>query len=198
MSDLVFGIGVNDGKYPTQIGGKAFKEYSLWIDMLYRCTQKYWDKFPTYIGVTCSENFKSYSYFYEWCQKQIGFGNKDENGERWNLDKDILVKGSKLYSEYVCVFVPQRINSLLIKRDTCRGEWPVGVVWDKGAKKFRASCSKGGKRQNLGRFNTPQEAFQAYKTFKETVIKQVAEEYKHQLDVSVYEALTNYEVNEND
>ena len=55
-----------------------------------------------------------------------------------------------------------------------------------------------GKKRFLGCFNTPQEAFQAYKTFKEALIKEVANEYKEQLDSRVYEALMNYEVNEND
>jgi len=70
---------------------------------------------------------------------------------------------------------------------------------EKENNKFRArSRGEGNKRQHLGYFNTPQEAFQAYKTFKEDLIKQVANEYKEQLDCRVYEALMNYEVNEND
>jgi hypothetical protein len=43
-----------------------------------------------------------------------------------------------------------------------------------------------------------QEAFSAYKVFKEALIKQVAEKYKLQLDPRAYKALLNYEVNIND
>ena len=197
---LVRGIGIKGMTYFTKIGGKNVKEYDLWSSMLERCTQKCWDKYPTYTGVTCSENFKSYTYFYEWCQTQVGFKSKDENGKSWNLDKDLLVKGNKVYSEDTCVFVPLRLNSLLIKCDTSRGEWPIGVCLPNNSKKFKSVCCTNGtrKQKHLGLFNTPQEAFLAYKTFKEALIKEVANEYKEQLDSRVYEALMNYEVNEND
>lgn len=199
MNKLVCGIGFNGRKYPTYINDTIVEEYEAWRGMLRRCAKEYWVKFPTYTGTTCSENFKSYSFFYEWCQEQVGFGNKDEGGRCWQLDKDLLINMNKLYSEDTCVFVPQRINLLLIKRKASRGEWSVGVNWNKRDKKFQSSCSTGhSKKKNLGSFNTPEEAFQAYKVYKEQVIKQVANEYKEQLDQRVYNALMNYEVNIND
>ena len=132
---LVRGIGIKGDKYPSWNGVEMLKEYSLWTDMLLRCTNKVLLKRPTYEGTACSESFKSYTFFYEWCNQQKGFNEKDKNGRKWNLDKDLLVKGNKLYSEDTCVFVPHRINSLLIKRDACRGEWPVGVYWQEKRRK---------------------------------------------------------------
>lgn len=196
---LVCGIGIKGMEYPTKKYGKFVKEYDLWKSMLRRCTEKHCVVQPSYIGTACSDNFKHYTFFYEWCQEQVGFGLVDEGGNCWQLDKDILVKGSKFYSECFCVFVPQRINLLLIKCNASRGEFPVGVSWHKIHKKFQSKYrTGGGERKFLGYFNTPQEAFQAYKTFKEALIKEVANEYKNQLDSRVYEALMNYEVNEND
>lgn len=196
---LVHGIGIKGDKYPSRNGVEMLKEYSLWTDMLLRCTKKVLLKRPTYEGTACSESFKSYTFFYEWCNQQKGFNEKDKNGRKWNLDKDLLVKGNKLYSEDTCVFVPHRINSLLIKRDACRGEWPVGVYWSKKPCKFVARCNiSKGVQKHLGNFDTPEQAFLAYKIYKEALIKQVANEYKEQLDYRVYEALMNYEVNEND
>ena len=196
---LVYGIGVKGMDYLAYDGEKILKEYSLWGCMLRRCTESTWIRQPTYTGTTCSENFKSYTFFYDWCQKQTGFNEKDKNGRRWPLDKDILTRGNKVYSENTCVFVPERINLLLTKCDTSRGEWPIGVYQDKNSKKFKSKCNNGtGKQKRLGSFNTPQEAFLAYKTFKEALIKEVANEYKEMLDSRVYEALMNYEVNEND
>jgi len=191
----VCGIGVNEWVYPSYDGVKRFKQYHSWCCMLERCSSKYWSKFPTYNGVACSDNFKSYSYFYEWCNKQVGFGSIDEEGKSWCLDKDILVKGNKLYSEDVCIFVPHRVNLLLIKRNASRGDLPVGVSWDKVTSKYKATCNNGsGTAKTIGRYSSVQEAFQAYKSYKESVIRQVAEKYKDQLDPRAYEALLNYQV----
>jgi hypothetical protein len=54
------------------------------------------------------------------------------------------------------------------------------------------------KEKYLGRFVTPEEAFQVYKQAKEAYIKEVAELYKDQIDIRVYEALMKYEVDIND
>ena len=143
MGKLVFGIGFNDRKYPTKVDGKHTNEYSAWQNMLLRCTPAWWSKHPTYTGVSCSDNFKSYSFFYEWCQTRIGFYNKEGNERNWQLDKDILLKGNKVYNEDICVFVPQKVNKLIVKGDAVRCEYPVGVYLHKHTNKFMARCSNG-------------------------------------------------------
>jgi len=55
-----------------------------------------------------------------------------------------------------------------------------------------------GKQKHLGCFSTAKEAFLAYKNFKESYIKQVAEQYKSQIDPRAYKALLEYEVNIDD
>ena len=195
MRRLVCGIGFNDNKYAASFDGKDVHEYTVWIGMLSRCSDKVWERQPTYTGTTCSENFKSYSYFYEWYHKQTGSGNKDSIGRSWQLDKDLLLKGNKIYSEETCCFVPHRINSLLLKCGATRGEYPIGVCWNNRDKKFLAHCSEGtGKTKHLGMFTTVKDAFLAYKTLKEQIIKKVAAEYKEVLDERVYDALMGYEV----
>jgi len=192
---LIYGLGINNGKYPAKSDKKHLKEYSLWCSMLSRCSPKMWLTKQSYTNTTLSDNFKDYSYFYEWCQGQVGFGNKDENGISWHLDKDLLVKGNKLYSEVTCIFIPSKINNLLTKREYSRGSYPIGVYLDKRNSKFMTRCSNGlGKDIYLGSFKCPIEAFKAYKTFKENYIKQIAEQYKLQIDSRVYKALVNYEV----
>lgn len=196
---LVLGVGYNNFKCPSRIGVKTSSEYSTWHGLIERCTQKYWDKKPTYIGTTCSDNFKSYEYFHEWCNNQIGFGNTDENGKSWHLDKDILIKGNKFYSEDTCVFVPLVINSLFTKRHNQRGGYPIGVYWKKKNNQFCVQCADGsGAQKYLGLFTNYSEAFKVYKDFKEGYIKSLAEKYKDQLDQRAYEALMNYQVEETD
>lgn len=192
---LVCGIGTKGMKYPTKTNREFLKEYKLWRGLLYRCTEHYWINKPAYINTVCSKNFAYYPFFYEWCHNQTGFGNKDEKGRFWHLDKDILVKGNKVYSEDTCCFVPQKINALFTKRGVSRGEYPIGVTWKKSNNKFVANCNNGGgKYAHLGCFQTPEQAFQAYKTFKEALIKEIADEYKEQLDSRNYHTLINYKV----
>jgi len=190
----VFGIGTNENNQKVSDGGKLIREYVLWTSILNRCSKKCWDRFPTYVGTNISENFKSYEYFYEWCQEQIGFNTKDRNNEYWQLDKDILVKGNKIYSEDTCCFIPQELNTLFVKRVNKRGKHPIGVCLDKRTSNFIAQCNARGRHAFLGRHKTEVEAFYAYKTFKEALIKEVANEYKSQLDTRTYDALMNYAV----
>lgn len=194
-SSMVRGFGVKGMDYPTWENGKHTKEYQLWQNMLERCTEKWQAKNASYKGVTCSENFKSYTFFYEWCHSQKGFNCKDDNGENWRLDKDILVKGNKVYSEDACCFVPLTVNSLLISRRAKRGDCPIGVYWDKSQSKFKSQCNVGtGVQKHLGVYATKEDAFKSYKTFKEAQIRLVTEQYKDLLDSRAYGALMNYTV----
>ena len=187
----VYGVGITGTKYPTKINGVQTKEYALWYDMLKRCySDAYKKKYPTYEGCEVSDNFKSYEYFYEWCHSQIGFDN-----EGWQLDKDLLLKGNKVYSESTCVFIPAEINSLLVKCTASRGEHLIGVCWHKRDKVFMATVSKNkGKQEHLGYFKTEIEAFNTYKQAKESFIKEQAEKWKGEIDERAYEALMNYRV----
>ena len=145
---------------------------------------------PTYEGCEVSNNFKYFEYFYEWCHNQIGFGN-----EGWQLDKGLLVKGNKVYSEDSCVFIPSDINLLLTKSTASRGEYLIGVSWCKTNKAFKAQVSRSkGKSEYLGSFKTEIEAFNAYKQAKESFVKEQANEWKGKIDGRAYEALMKYTV----
>lgn len=198
MTKIVYGIGFNENRFPYIINRRQIKEYGAWQNMLLRCTESYWVKHPTYSGCTVSDNFKSFTFFYEWYQTQVGSENEDRNKRAWHLDKDLLCGGNKIYSEDTCVFIPQRINKLLTTTGASRGKFPIGVSFKN--KKFVSRCGTGtgGYAKHLGSYDTPYEAFLVYKAYKEDYIKQVADEYKDQLDPRAYQALIKYEVNIND
>ena len=190
MSKLVFGVGINDGKYATNCDGKPLYEYNLWKNILNRCfNDKTRSKNETYVYCTVSDNFLRYSYFYEWCHKQFGF---DKHG--WQLDKDILVLGNKDYNENVCVFVPKEINTFFTSSRKTRGEYPVGVSLQTGYTKYMATVCVSGKNKNLGRYNTVEEAFAVYKKHKESLCKELALKWQHEIDPRVYEAMMKWEV----
>lgn len=120
--------------------------------------------------------------------------------ERLELDKDILHKGNKIYNPIDCIFAPKTINTLFIQHKNKRNNLPIGVCLTKQSTKFQSKCmvrdynKKRNKKVYLGLYNTPEEAFNAYKQFKEKYIKQVADEYKDKIPKKLYDAMYRYEV----
>jgi len=178
-----FGI----GKYNTN-----HESYHKWIDMLKRCyDQKYLSKFETYKDCTVCDEWHNFQVFAKWYDENY---YKIEN-ERMELDKDILVKGNKIYSPDTCVFVPQEINYLFIKVNKSRGKYPIGVYLHSDKDKYVAQCNNINKKAKyLGRHNTVIEAFNTYKNYKESVIKQVADKYKDKIPQKLYDAMYVYKV----
>ena len=186
----VYGIGILGDKYKTSYNSVVAKEYKLWRGMFNRCYSENIHKLrPRYADCFTSPNFNSYTYFYEWCNEQVGF-----NVDGFELDKDLLVKGNKIYSEDTCVFLPKEINIVLEKSQKRRGDYPIGVGWHKATKKFRAYINKNGESVHLGYFKDVESAFIVYKMAKELHIKELAEKWKGKIDDRAYNALMNYEV----
>ena len=194
MSKLIFSVGYNTKEtYKSTENGKKTKCYQTWQNMLMRCyDEKFHARKPAYIGCKVCEEWHNFQNFAKWYEENY----YEIEGERMHLDKDILVKGNKIYSPQTCVFVPQRINNLFEKCDRVRGNYPVGVHKDKN--KFRAKIRIGHKLIYLGIFDNPHEAYLLYKINKELLIQSVAEEYKDKIPKILYKALINYNVEEND
>ena len=190
----VCGVGyLGDGEY-SRVDHKI--AYQTWVDMLKRA---YTEKKGrcNYFGVTVCEEWHNFQSFAKWCHSQDFFNIKDKNGKRYDLDKDILVKGNKIYSPETCCFVPSEINCLFIRNKRFRGKYPIGVT--KIGKYFTARLSKGfGNRVLLGTFKTELEAFSAYKQAKELYLKELAEKYRNKVCYKTYLTLINYEVDIDD
>lgn len=179
------------GQFKRRINKIKTKEYVHWCAMNDRCTDISVRK-PAYVGCVVHPDFKDFQYFALWCQTQIGFGK-----DGYALDKDILFVDNKTYGPTTCVFVPQSLNNLLITRKRNKGNWPTGVSYDantESLKKFKCECSINGRPKNLGRFSTPDEAFEVYLIAKLGEIHRQANYWKDQIDSRVYETLINYDV----
>lgn len=192
------GIGyLGEGKYKSKEQGKKTKCYTTWNSMLRRCySDESKKKHPTYKDCVVEKEWHNYQNFGNWF---------DENyyeipGERMCLDKDILFKGNKIYSPNNCIFVPHNINSLFLKTNKNRGLYPIGVTYHKREHVFMSRCNifnyelRKKEIKHLGQYKTPNDAFNAYKIFKESYIKQVADYYKKQIPNKLYEAMYNYEI----
>jgi hypothetical protein len=185
----VYDVGyLGEGTY-TPLNNKKF--YVVWKSMLQRCYDaKYQETRPTYRGCSVFEDWHNFQNFAHWCYENYYELEKI----KMNLDKDILHKGNKIYSPETCIFVPYFINTLFIKNDASRGDLPIGVSYNTKNNKYMAS----GKDVYLGYYISPKEAFSAYKTYKEKLIKQYANRYKEQIPYKLYNALVNWEVEIND
>ena len=195
----VFGIGATGNKYDVcyidENGKKKnTKEYQTWLSMLHRCFDKK-EKLrnPTYKDVTCCDEWLYYESFYEWLHSQ-------ENFDKWKvldksaLDKDIIIKGNKIYSPETCCLVPVNVNSLFVKNNANRGSLPIGVTLHNN--KYRAQLQKENKYITFKSRKTYEEAFKDYKDAKEKWIKQVAQdEYdRGNITKKCYDAMMNYQV----
>jgi len=183
MNKLIYGVGVNDLGYRTQVyeyvtenGGKRIqkhvfrcKYYAVWKSMIERCySKKYLERYPTYIGTRVCSEWLSATAFKKWMDKQ------DWQGKC--LDKDIIVPGSKLCSPDTCAFVLQATNKFVIASDASRGGYPIGVSLYKPTGKYIAHCNNPftGKVEHLGYFSTPEEAHESWRKRKHELAQLVA------------------------
>ena len=184
----VYDIGFVDNG-TTWKDGKRTKEYQTWMNMFHRCYRgDRSTRLLSYVDCEVDEFFHSFGNFEKWVKDQKGF---DQEG--WHLDKDILVKGNRVYSPETCCFVPKEINLLFTKRSGRRGGYPIGVSRRNKGGGYQVQLSQFGKTY-MGTYNTSEEAFNAYKQAKEAYIKEVAEKWKDKIDPRVYDALVSYQV----
>ena len=150
--------------------------------------------------MTCCEEWLLYENFYEWLHNQENF-NKWYSEDKWDLDKDILKKGNKIYSPETCCLVPHNVNSLFSKGDISLQNLPIGVFKRNDRYGYQAQIIYG-KNKNRAKstyynYPTPEDAFYlGYKPTKEEYIKRIAqEEYeKGNRTKRCYDAMMNYQV----
>lgn len=176
---------------------KKTLEFYVWNDMIKRCySENYLSKHETYRGCLVCDEWHNFQNFAEWFNKNF----YKINDEVMNLEKDILLKGNKIYSPETCIFVPQRINKLFVKANKSRGDLPIGVSWHNLKNKYTSYCNNPFTKKliHLGDFDSVSQAFETYKNYKEKVIKDMAEYYKGVIPYKLYKAMYNWNVNIND
>lgn len=190
----VHGVGfLGEGEYVVRKDGILTKEYRTWNSMFERSySENVHVKFPSYKDCTVDDEWHNFQNFAKWHHENY----YEIESDSMQLDKDLLIKGNEVYSPETCIYVPKKINTLITHRNRVyRGKFPIGVTYIKSKDKFQSQCnSYHNKKKNLGYFKTPIEAFQAYKKYKEELIKLVANDHKDLIPIELYEALINYEV----
>lgn len=193
---IILGIGINDADYNVCImetigrrenGGYIQKcvwmcpFYSTWRNMVKRCyCAAAYNKDKQYKDCVVYEPWLTFSKFKAWMVTQDWEGKV--------LDKDLLVKGNKIYGPDTCIFISQTINIFIAERHTKR-DLPVGVTLDmryKACYLAQGRTSTNEKGKYLGRFKTPEEAHMAWLKEKLEAAKILAAE---QSDKRVADAL---------
>lgn len=146
LAPTVYGVGVVGKKYINEDEEFA---YMLWSGMLNRVTtSENSDKacrFSHYIDVTCSDDFLYFCKFRDWL---FSLDNYNDAYTAWKmygwifqLDKDILYPGRRVYSSDACILVPLYVNSSIVSRYEKR-DYPTGVYVQTNKSGVRISISR--------------------------------------------------------
>lgn len=192
MNNLLYGVGYNSrGKHRVWVDGKSTSSYKKWRNMIQRCyCLKFQEKYPNYIGCSVDKRWHDYQCFAEWFNSHP-YANQD-----YQLDKDILKSGNKIYSPETCCLVPQELNSLLSNTSAAKGVHPQGVSFNKPMGKYFASFKLKRVKHHLGYFDCPKKAHQAYVIAKEAYVKKKALEWKERIARDSFEALMEWTVSQ--
>lgn len=178
---------VDGTPYETQI-------HSAWSNMKGRCRKhtKHHTIHPTYNECSIVPEWEDFQVFADWYSSQVGFESRGDDGRVFQLDKDVLLVGNKLYGPDTCVLIPSQLNCFFIDCGGQRGEFPLGVSYHKTAGKYRSYIREDGKYVHLGLFHTAAAAEESYLYAKNNLlIKWIArlEEDNPTVDVRVVAAL---------
>lgn len=97
----VHGVGYfGKGLYVANKNGKDSSSYKCWVGMLERCySKKQRHRNTTYADCTVAEVWHNYQQFASWYDD-----NYPQDGLKYQLDKDKLVEGNRIYSPEACMF----------------------------------------------------------------------------------------------
>lgn len=192
MKPSVYGVGyVGEGRHTPFRNGRKTREYDVWCGMIRRCyvspDKRKSQRNLSYIGVTVCDEWHNFQNFAEWYTAQPNYQLSE-----YQLDKDLLSSGNKVYSPSTCVVVHASINNVLCRPINNRSKFPIGV--DVRGGRFRAKARFSGNEQtHLGYFSTPEDAHEAYRLAKTKFVRKTADLYKDSLDPRVYKVLSEYE-----
>ena len=179
-----FGI----GEYKSVINGKSAEEYESWSGMMERgYSPKLKEKHPTYRDCSVCEEWYDFQVFAKWYTLQEFYGHG------YSLDKDLLVKGNKLYSPETCTLLPRGLNSMLSAPNKSKSGLMLGVRKEGTRYSSRIGLGSFG-RKYLGSFNTEIEAHEAYVTARERYIKNKALEWANRIEWEAFVALMKWTV----
>ena len=127
------------------------RSYKLWQSMRHRLMDR-----AEYEGVTMCAEWETYEGFLKWFDSNEFSNHKDELGNFYALDKDVLGGQRRLYSPETCAFIPQQLNNMFKRKVS---DLKAGVQYLSGrVKPYRAYINYNRKHIHLGYYSTEDEA----------------------------------------
>ncbi len=180
------------GKYKTRKNNIKTEEYIKWGSMLTRCYSEKLKQRENYIDCFVCDEWLNFQNFAEWYNTNLYYV---PDVDTLDLDKDIKIKGNKVYSSETCLLIPKRLNSIILNRHNDRGNECIGVSFNYKTGKYIASCNMlNSKQRYIGSYSTKKEAFNIYKKVKEHQIMIALDTYKKYLPDYIYNAILNYKI----
>lgn len=164
----IYGVGIND----INRNLKGNKLYVVWKSMFARSySTKFLASNPQYRGCSVDPRWHRLSDFKQWFDKNYKPG--------YQLDKDILNPGNKIYGPDTCVFVPEYVNRLFKPMLTTRKTCGVRKQFNRYLAQFRENGNT-----HRGSFETEQEAIDFYTSCKKLYLTKVAEQSFRRHEIS--------------
>lgn len=120
---------MGDGPHKSGVKGKYTAAYIAWSGMIYRCyNDEFKRKHKTYKDCYCVDDWHNFQIFADWFESEVR--KLDEVPKVIHVDKDIRVKGNKLYSPDTCMLVSASENTSHNSTDSFRFISPDGEIFE--------------------------------------------------------------------
>lgn len=158
--------------------------YSKWANMMQRCYDEETHRLKPYYALCTAEiEWLNFSNYREW-HKENMMGDR-----KVDLDKDVLVQGNTVYGSETCTLIPHFTNTLFEERGA-----DTNIVLNNTTGKYNVTMSVLGKNEDVGTFDTEEEARQGYIDYKQDYIWNYAKKCKGKVPHKTYEAMMNWQV----
>ncbi|QAX96256.1 hypothetical protein [Vibrio phage vB_VmeM-Yong XC32] len=115
-------LGEGDFTSKTRFRGKHL--FNIWRNTFQRCYDEKGPRWLFYKGVEVDKSWWNFQVWAKWFTE-----NQPTGKDVWEVDKDLVGQGLRLYSPETCVLLPRAINASLAERNTAgklTGIYPKG------------------------------------------------------------------------
>lgn len=122
LKRTVYGVGFfGIGEHKSSSNGVELSKYTAWTNMLERCySEKFHKSRPTYKGCSVCDEWHNFQNFALWYEENCIDG--------FQIEKDILIDGNKVYSPKTCEFRSCQENNQKAHSKNYRFKSPGGDI----------------------------------------------------------------------